>query len=175
MREPITTRPAADEYPAAVANYVQLVPAGNLLTVLAAQVEDLAALIAPLNESDALARHAPYAWTIKQVIGHLTDCERVFGYRSLRIARNDKTPLPGFDENAYMEAVDFDRCPISELLEEFSLLRRSHQLMLGQLAADAWLCTGVVNAHAMSTRAVACVMAGHAQHHLNILHKRLTG
>jgi hypothetical protein len=93
----------------------------------------------------------------------------------MRLARNDQTPLPGFDENAYVQFAGFDRCPVSELLAEFELLRRSHVVMFRQLEADAWSRIGVVNNHPMTVRAIACVMIGHAQHHLNILQKRLGG
>ncbi len=175
MSNPTITRPDATEYPATVANYLQLVPEGDLLSILAAQADDLARLVGKLNDEQSLMRHPPYTWSIKQVVGHLADCERVFGYRALRLARNDKTPLPGFDENAYMQFANFDRCPIGDLVAEFELLRRSHLAMFRHLEADAWLRIGVVNSHPMSVRAVACVMAGHAQHHLIILHKRLGG
>ena len=173
MASPVIARPEAGEYPAGVANYVQLVPAGDLVANLADQAADLEGLVGGLSDEQALVRHAPYTWSIKQVVGHMADCERVFGYRAMRLARNDVTPLPGFDENAYMASVDFNGYPLSDLLAEFELLRHSHHLMFSHLSPDAWLRKGVVNNHPMTTRAVACVMAGHAQHHLDILHKRL--
>jgi hypothetical protein len=173
MPSPAIPRPDATEYSTAVANYVQLVVEADILSILAAQPAELVQLVGELNDEQSLVRHPPYTWTIKQVVGHMTDCERVFGYRAMRLARNDTTPLPGFDENAYMRFADFDRCPLSDLVAEFELLRRSHVIMLRSLEADAWLRAGVVNNHAMTVRAVAWVMAGHAQHHLNILHKRL--
>lgn len=166
-------RPDESEYPTHVTGYVAKVPAGNLLQVLTVQAEDLKWLVGSLNDEEALVRHAPYTWSIKQVVGHLADCERVFGYRTMRIARADSTPLPGFDENAYMQAVDFDSRPLAELLEEFVLQRRAHLLMLAGLVPGAWLRRGVVSDHPISARAAACVMAGHAQHHLDILHQRL--
>lgn len=175
MSRPAIARPNSTEYSAAVAHYIQLVPAGDIVSILAAQADDLVRLVGTLSDEQALVRHPPYTWTIKQVVGHLTDCERVFGYRAMRLARNDTTPLPGFDENAYMQSADFDRCPVIDLLAEFELLRRSHLALLRHLAADAWLRSGVVNNHPMTVRAIACVMAGHTQHHLTILQKRLGG
>lgn len=175
MVSTLTARPERAEYSDAVADYIQLVPQGDLLVILAAQVNDLTELVSPLSDAQALVHHAPYTWSTKEVVGHLADCERVFGYRAMRLARHDATPLPGFDENAYMQPADFNRCPIGELLAQFELARRSHVLMLHHLPAEAWLYRGMVNGHAMTTRAVACVMAGHAQHHLNILRKRLRG
>jgi hypothetical protein len=170
---PATDRPNPAEYSSAVADYVALVPPGDILEILSEQLEDVTQLLRQFGDEQALVRHPPYTWTIKQVVGHMIDCERIFGYRALRLARGDATPLPGFDENAYMERVNFDRAALADLLDEFGLVRRSNILMLGQLDADAWLRQGVVNNHSMTVRAIACVMAGHAQHHLIILHKRL--
>lgn len=175
MTSPTVDRPDATEYSPAVADYIRLVPAGDILEILSLQREELAKLVGPLNDAQALVHHPPYTWSIKQVVGHLTDCERIFGYRAMRLARHDSTPLASFDENAYMALADFDRCPLGELLAEFELLRRSHLKLFRHLTPQAWLYCGTVNNHPMTARAVACVMAGHAQHHLNILRKRLGG
>jgi hypothetical protein len=174
LAAPALTRPASAEYPANVANYIDLVPAGDLIAILSDQADTLTLLVAHLSDAEALVHHAPYTWSIKEVLGHLADCERVFGYRLMRVARNDTTPLPGFDENAYMENVQFDPVPLPELLEELLLARRSHSLMLRHLASEAWCRIGNVNGHPMSARAIACVLAGHMQHHLNILANRLS-
>jgi hypothetical protein len=168
-----TIRPDASEYSPAVENYIRLVTGCDVLDVLHNQVAELTALLTPLDDTQALTRHAPYTWTIKQVIGHMADCERVFGYRALRLARQDATPLPGFDENAYMDAIDFDRVPLGDLMSEFELLRRSHLSMIAPFDESSWKFAGTVNDHRMTTRAVVYVMAGHAAHHLAILHQRL--
>lgn len=175
MSAPALMRPDIDEYSSQMGNYVQLVPAGDLLAILEAQLDDLTRLVDSLSDEQSLVRHAPYTWSIKQVVAHLIDCERVFGYRALRIARNDATPLAGFDDNAYMRFSDPDRWPISELVAEFEFARRSHLLMIRHFEADAWLRRGQVNDHPLTVRAMVCVMAGHVQHHLSILHKRLAG
>src|SRR5262245_10034883 len=137
MTTMVRTPPDVSEYSAAVENYIRLVPEGDVLDVLREQVAELKSLLSPLDNAQALTLHAPYTWTIKQVVGHMNDCERVFGYRALRLARQDATPLPGFDENAYMTAVDFDRVPLGELLAEFEVLRRSHLSMVEQLDPSA--------------------------------------
>jgi hypothetical protein len=168
-------RPDPAEYSPALADYIRLVPEGDLLATLAAQADDLAGLVAKLSDAQALTRHPPYTWSIKQVVGHLIDCERVFGYRAMRLARNDATPLAGFDENAYMRFVDFDRYPIAELATEFDALRRSHLALFRHLDPDALLRTAIVNGSPITVRAIAHVMAGHTAHHLAILHARLEG
>ena len=167
------TPPHPTEYSPAVENYVRLVPAGDIVATLAVQPELLARHVGSLSDEQALVHHPPFTWSIKQVVGHMADCERVFGYRAMRLARQDATPLPGFDENAYMAPADFDRCPLAELLAEFELLRKSNVLMFRQLDSPAWRYQGIVNGNPMTTRTVAWVMAGHAQHHLAILEKRL--
>src|SRR4029079_19104211 len=99
MTSQTVVRPDATEYSPGVANYIQLVPPGDILEILAAQREELARLGGPLSDTQALVHHAPYTWSIKQVVGHMTDCERVFGYRAMRLARHDATPPPGLDEH----------------------------------------------------------------------------
>ncbi len=173
--QPSTARPDTAEYSPAVSDYIRLVPDGDLLAILAAQLDHYEQLLGGLTDEQALVRHPPYTWSIKQVVGHLADCERVFGYRAMRLARNDATPLAGFDENAFVVNSDFDRCGIGELLAEFALARRSHLLLVRHWEPDAWTRASVVNGHRMTARAVVCVMAGHAQHHLHILRQRLSG
>lgn len=173
MPHPATTRPEASEYAADFGKYIQLVPAGDIQALLATQLADLLALVSGLSDQQSLVHHAPYTWSIKQVVGHITDCERIFGYRALRIARGDGTPLASFDENEYMRMSNFDRCPFAELLDEYANVRRSHLAMFKHLEPEAWLRRGVVNGHPATTRAFAYAIAGHTQHHLNILHRRL--
>jgi hypothetical protein len=166
-------RPDESEHGPDFGTYVRLTPDGDIQTILETQLTEMLGLLGELPEAESLVRHAPYAWTIRQVVGHLTDCERIFGYRALRIGRGDATPLAGFDENQYMQAVDFDRYPLAELVREFEHVRRSHLLLLRHLEPAAWLRRGVVRDGPASTRAFAYVMAGHAKHHLDIVRQRL--
>ncbi|HVT80197.1 MAG TPA: DinB family protein [Phycisphaerae bacterium] len=166
-------RPGGDEYAPPFGKYVALVPPGDALAFLGAQLAELEALLRGMSDAEAMTVHAPYAWTLKQVAGHLTDCERVFGYRALRIARGDATPLPSFDENAFMAASNFNRWPIEELLREFALVRRGHIALFEHLEDAAWTRRGVVSGHPASARAFLYVMGGHARHHIGILHQRL--
>jgi hypothetical protein len=162
-----------DEYAAPFANYVQQTPKGDIRELLAAQLDQTQSLLRGLTEQESLVRHAPYTWSVKQVIGHIADCERVFGHRVLWIARRGGTPLASFDETVFMQAADFDRWPFDELLEEFELVRRSHLALLKHLEPEAWLRRGVVLDQPTTVRAMARVMYGHAEHHLKILRKRL--
>jgi hypothetical protein len=168
-----STRPAADEYAPDFERYIRLVPAGDVVEILAKQLARLQAVLQPLSDAESLAVHPPYSWTLKQVLGHVTDGERVFGYRALRMARQDPTPLPGFDEMHFMQFADFNSRPMAELLEEFGLVRRGHLLLLRPVSPQAWTWRGTVLGHPASCRALAYVMAGHAEHHLAIIKKRL--
>jgi hypothetical protein len=168
------SRPDAAEYPAPFAAYVGLVPENNVLPVLESQVGEVVALLRGLREDEVLRHHAPYTWSIKDVVGHLTDTERVMGYRALRFARADATPLPGFDENDYARAAGFDATPLADLLAEFEALRRSHLYFFRRLDAAAWSRRGTANGNPVTVRALAYVIAGHTRHHLNILRKRLS-
>jgi hypothetical protein len=167
------SRPDEHEYAPDFARYIRLVPDADILQILEEQLADAIALLEPVSETQGLTLHAPYTWTLKQVVGHVTDCERVFGYRALRLARNDATPLPSFDEMHYMQFVDFNAWPIAELLEEFALVCRSHLHLFRHLTPDAWLWRGTVNNHPATCRALAFAIAGHARHHLDIVRKRL--
>ncbi len=173
MSVAIIAHPDAREYGPGFGNYIQLIPECDIATYLETQRAEFEDLLTDLSDQASLAHHAPYTWSIRQVLGHVTDCERIFGYRAMRIARNDATPLPLFDDQSYVRVANFDRRPLSALLAEFDALRRSHILMLRHLEPEAWLRRGVVNNAPMSVRAMGYSIAGHAQHHLDILHKRL--
>jgi hypothetical protein len=173
IANPRTARPGPTEYGSYFGRYVRLPPDGDIVLFLESQLTEFKALLGGVSERDSLVRHAPYTWSIKQVVGHVSDCERVFGYRALWVARNNPTPLASFDEDDFMRAVDFDRWPFAELLAEFEAVRRSQLFLFEHLDPEAWLRRGLVGEHSTTVRAIAHVMGGHAKHHLDILHKRL--
>jgi hypothetical protein len=169
----LATRPEPSEYAAGFGKYIQLVPEGDIVATLETQLDGFLQVMADVPESAGLAVHAPYSWTIKQVVGHITDCERVFGHRALWLARRGGAPLASFDENEFMQAAEFNRWPLAELVAEFEHFRRGYLLFFRHLAPDAWTRGGTVCDHPATVRAFAYVMAGHAQHHLEILRRRL--
>jgi hypothetical protein len=168
------SRPDTTEYAPYYGTYISLVPGGDILAILERQLADVNGLLRGVPEAVGNTRHPPYTWSVKEVVGHLIDSERVFGYRALRFARGDATPLPGFDENAYARAVQFDSYALAELLDEFELVRRSHLHLFRHLDAEAWGRQGVANEKPVSVRALAWILAGHVCHHLAILRKRLS-
>jgi hypothetical protein len=166
-------RPDATEYADYYGKYIALVPEDDVVAALENQLERTRSLLRGVPEDESLVRHAPYTWSTREVVGHLIDCERVFGYRALRIARGDATALPGFDENAYARTAESDRCPLAELAVEFESLRRSHVWLFRHLPEAAWTRTGIANDQRVSVRAVAYILVGHERHHTTILSRRL--
>lgn len=166
-------RPTPADYAPGFGTYISLVPDGNVVRFLAQQLKEILLLLTNLSEQDALIHHAPYTWSIKQVIGHIIDTERIFAYRALRIARNDPTPLASFEQDDYVKFADFDVVPLGELLEELTHVRESNRLLFQHVPQDAWLHRGVVNNHPATAAAFVYAIAGHTKHHLDILHKRL--
>jgi hypothetical protein len=168
------SRPDPTEYAPYYEKYIALVPEDDILEAMKSAVETGVAFLAGVSESEASVCHPPYTWTIKQVVGHLTDSERVFGYRALRFARGDSTPLPGFDENAYAKAIRLDDIPLVELVAEFASLRRSHVGLFEHFPDEAWQRRGLANNAEISVRALAYILIGHERHHVAILRKRLS-
>jgi hypothetical protein len=165
-------RPAPSEYNAFYQTYVGVVPDGDLLGTLAAQIERTSATLAGVPEARADFRYAAGKWSVKEVIGHVADAERVFSYRALRIARGDTTPLAGFDENAWIPFGEFDRRTLADLAAELRAVRTATLGLFGGLTAEAWLRRGTASEHPISARALAWILAGHERHHMRVLEER---
>lgn len=165
-------RPQANEHAPYFSRYIDLVPEEDLLGTFEEQTRATAALLAGVGEDKAAFRYAPEKWSIKQVIGHITDAERVFAYRLLSIARGEQQSLPGFDENDYMVHAGFDDRPFAELVDGLASTRQATMLLVRGLPADAWTRMGVANSNPTSARAVAYTLVGHERHHLRVLRER---
>ena len=166
-------RPEATEYASFYAGYVNLVPETDILAVLQTQLSDVSVFWRSIPESAATLIHPPYSWRIRQVLDHLVDGERIFGYRLLRIARGDMTPLPGFDEHFYAEASEECPSPLSDIVGSFEALRQANVLLIRNLADAAWDRAGTASGSRITARALAWILAGHVRHHDVILQKRL--
>ncbi len=163
------TRPTADEAAPFYHRYIDAVPGGNVRATLAAQIAVTATLV---DGADAEHAYAPGKWSVRQVVQHLADTERIFATRLLRIARGDATPQLGFDENAYAEATASDARPLSNVVGELRAVRASTLALLGGLPAEAWSRTGTASGHLVSVRALVWIAAGHERHHAAILRER---
>jgi transposase len=169
---PRDQRPTADEFAPYYSTYVGLVPDGDIVAMLAAQVDDTTALLRELTDAQALHAYAPGKWSIKQVIGHITDAERVFVYRAMRIGRGDTTPLATFDENRYADAGGFDDRPLASLLAELGAVRRASIALFAGLPTEAWSRAGTASGYHVTVRGLAWITAGHELHHREILGSR---
>lgn len=166
----IFTKPDAAEYAAYYGKYVALVPDDvGVVSVLHRQLDGTLELLRDIPEANGIMRYAPDKWSIKEVIGHVADTERIFAYRALRFARGDATPLPGFEQNDYVVNAWFDECSLAELTAEFEHVRRATISLFMQFEHDAWQRSGIASGNPVSVRALAYIIAGHELHHRNIL------
>ena len=163
------SRPEPGEYAPYFEKYVSLVPSGDVVEILERQLEATLALLGGLGEERAGARYEPGKWSVKELVGHLVDAERVFAYRALHFARGDQTPLPGFEQDDYVRGGNFDARTLKDLLEEFASVRRSTVALLRPLDEETWRRTGTANDNPFSVRALAHIIAGHELHHVNVL------
>jgi hypothetical protein len=165
-------RPGTDESAPFYHGYIAKVPGERIGEYLATQLGEVERLLAPLDDAAARFRYAPDKWSVKEVLGHLCDSERIFSYRLLRIARADTTPLPGFDENAFVSPAEFDGRPLTALVREFQAIRASTIALAEGLPPAAWERRGQASGKSVSTRALAYIMVGHVAHHLAVLRDR---
>jgi len=165
-------RPEPSEYAPYYEGYVSLVPETDIIPVLENQIQELRSLIAAVPEERGGYAYAPGKWTIKELLSHLIDGERIFAYRALRISRGDETPIEGFDQDPYIEHSHANDRSFSSLVEEFDLTRRANMAMFRNMRDADWERSGTASDNAVSTRAVAWIMAGHVRHHVNILKAR---
>lgn len=166
-------RPGSQHYASFYAGYLARVGDDeDVLALLDDELEPTLAMFRELREDQLTFRYAPGKWSVKQLLGHLVDSERVFQYRALRFARADRTPLPGFEENDYAVTGDFDARPIAGLLAEFEAVRRSTLALFAGLTPAMFERVGVANGNEMSVGALAWIMVGHQRHHLVVLRER---
>jgi len=172
LAAPLFAPPAADEYAPFYADYVRRLIDSDVLAALREQEHEVARRFAAVPAEREGFRYAVGKWSVRQVLGHMTDAERIFGYRAMAIARGETQSLPGFDENVYVENAPFDSLPLTDLLAEFLLVRRSHTRLFSHFAASDWARRGIANNHPVSARALPYIMTGHVHHHLEILANR---
>jgi hypothetical protein len=166
------SRPDPKEYAPFYAGYIARVPEGSILEILERQPGEVRRALAAVASERETYRYAPEKWSIRELLGHIGDAERIFGYRALRIGRGDQTPLAGFDEKPYVAASGADTRPLADLLEEFAAVRAANLIVLRHLPEAAWLNMGTANNNPVSVRAVAYTMAGHVLHHMAVLRER---
>jgi len=165
-------RPAADEFAPYYGSYVQQVADGDILVTLRAQASQYRDRLGGVAEGQRLRAYAPGKWTLAEALQHVTDTERVFAYRALRIARGDTTPLPGFEQDEWIPTSEADTRSLASLLSEFLSVREATITLLAGLPAAAWDRRGTASGQSISVRGQAFIIAGHAQHHDRLFHER---
>ncbi len=169
----LTSHPAPNEAPDYYFRYIGQVPTGvDIRRVLETQLDETLELLKRIPEGKSRHRYAPGKWSIREVMGHVNDCERLFMFRAMWFARGFESPLPSFDQDAAMAAARFDEIPLSAHAEEFRALRESTVRFFNGLPEDAWARRGTASDSSFTVRALAYITAGHVTHHAGIVRER---
>ena len=166
------SRPAKTEYATYFGTYIDKVGDGDILDILARQIDQTVATLSQVSEPDAEYRYAPGKWSLKEIVGHMSDTERIFVYRAVCFARGDQQPLPGFDENTYVTNASFDDRTLADHLAEFKAVRAASLFFLKGLNADELMRTGTANKNPYTVRAIPYILAGHEKHHMGVVKER---
>lgn len=169
MEKILETKPSPEEYPGHYTHYVDLVPEGNVLDIFESQSVITQNFLSTLTEELGNYSYAFGKWSIKEIIGHLIDTERIFGCRALRIARGDKQPLPGFEQEDYVQNAEFFKRSLSDLVDERLMLRAANIKMFRSFAEEMYLESGMVNDNEITIRAILYLLVGHEIYHLNFI------
>jgi hypothetical protein len=162
---PLFSRPTGDECSQYYFTYIQLVPDGDIVQTLQTQHTDIHTLLKNTTDADASAQPAPGEWSIKQVVAHLSDAERLFSFRALWFARGEQSALPGMEPNPWVAIMDANARALSDLLAEFDHVRAASIALFANLDTAAWQRRGIASGNVMSVRALAWIIAGHELHH----------
>jgi uncharacterized damage-inducible protein DinB len=166
------SRPQPGEYASYYEKYISLIPGDDILGTLEAQRLQMAQLLTARSEREGNFRYAADKWTVKEVVGHIADCERIFAYRALRISRGDQTPIEVFEQDDYVRNAVFSERTVADLAQEFDAVRNASLALLRSLGDEAWRRRGIANKNEISVRALAYIMAGHELHHRRLLEER---
>ena len=169
----LISAPASEEYASFYRDYIQRASQReDVYAALSRQIDEFHAALDTLTDSQACFKPGPKEWSIKEVIGHINDIERVFSYRLIRISRNDTTPLPGIEQDDYVREAGFDNCLLQDLLQEFEYLRRANILSIRNMSETSTLRGGTASGYPVSARALIYMLVGHADHHMASLQEK---
>ena len=168
----LISRPESGEYPDELNQYISLVPGNDLLGYFDMQTGSVATLAGTLSKEQLFYRYEEGKWSVKDIFCHLIDCERIYNYRALCIARGDKTALPGFEENDYAKAANADARQLSDIIAEYKSVRTSSIELFKSFDDEILHRIGIANNSPRSVRAIGYSLAGHEIHHLNVIKER---
>jgi hypothetical protein len=162
-------KPRSNEYPPYYNRYINLIEDDDILVVLENQKQEMSDLLNGLGEEAAAFRYAEDKWSVKEVIGHIIDVERVFAHRALRFARNDKTPLPEFDQDMFIDQANFDSRSLIDIADEYRTVREATLYMFYSFNEEYFAREGTASGYKFTVRAIPYIIAGHEVHHHRIL------
>jgi len=165
-------RPTPAEYAPYYETYIGKVPPGDIIDLLASGVEETVRLLHDLGDHQAVFRYARGKWSIKEIVGHLSDTERVYTYRALRFVRNDATVLPGFDQDTFVDEAAFDARPLADILDEFRAVRAASIAFVRGTSPATLLRRGTARGFEFTVRAIPYILAGHEIHHMGVVKER---
>ncbi|MFC2083507.1 DinB family protein [Bacteroidota bacterium] len=168
----MTAPPTKTECPEWYHNYIQLVPEGEILDILENQLLEYSNLVDNIPTQKHTFKYAEGKWTIKEILGHINDAERILVYRALRFARDDKTDIPQYDHDVYVEKAAFNTIPFKDLAEEFKHLRKSAILLFRNFENKTWEMEGTAGGAKFSVKAIAYIIVGHTAHHIKVLRNK---
>jgi hypothetical protein len=166
------TRPQANEAVPYYSRYIDLISSDDIVGVLENQLEETLAFLRVISEEKSLYRYEPEKWTIRQLLSHVNDCERVFLFRALWFARGFQEALPSYDQDICVEAAKANDISWASHVKEFCSIRRATLAFFSNLPAEAWLQRGIASENSFTVRALAYILAGHVSHHTAIIRER---
>ena len=165
-------RPGVDEYDDYYHQYVKRVPDGDILSQFVAQRDEIESLLGAIDPAREGYRYAEGKWSIREMVGHIIDVERMFAYRTLAFARNDQAPLPSFDQDDYVAAADFDKQKLADLVGAFIVNRNAYLWLLRSFGDETWMRRGTASGCEFTVRSIPYIVVGHAAHHMAVLGER---
>ncbi len=165
-------RPQQSEYDAYYHRYLKLVPDGDILAILADQRDRMSAILAAADEDKGNHRYEPGKWSLKEVVGHVIDAERVFGLRAVWFARGDSSPLPGMEQDDWAAAANYAARSVTAIRQEYLAVREASLLLFGSFTDEATVRSGICDGKSISVRSLIYLAAGHEQHHEDVLRRR---
>lgn len=153
-------------------NYILKIPQGDLMGYLSRQTDRFTEFYWDIPEEKLVYRYADGKWTVKEIVGHLIDTERIMATRALRFARRDNTELPGFDENLYVPPAHFNDRPDDQLLHEFACVRQATICLFSSFGEADWAAIGTANGNRISVEAIGHIIPGHVEHHMEVIRDR---
>jgi hypothetical protein len=168
----MSARPQPNEAASYYSIYIDRITSDDIVAVLATQLNETVAFLSDISEEQSLGRYAPDKWSMRELLGHVNDTERVSMFRALWFARGFQDPLPSFDQEIGFRAAESDQVSWANHVDEFRAIRLSTLAFFRNLPAEAWLRSGIASDNSVTVRALAYIVAGHVSHHLAILRER---